>query len=115
MSINKGKELGQAILRAEGAINMNYNRTIKASPISIIQGYDIYDPLKRSLYFKLLVNKKNINVVKLGETCRERLYNTGKLGAKYSRSKIIEKISDRGYWVKLSGNKGWTHVKNLKF
>lgn len=115
LSINKGETIHKTITMIETVINYNYNRSIKSSPMAVIQGINSYDPVARILEFKNPFSENIIYKVNVGDYCRERNYMAKKLDHKYSNRKRIEEVSRRGYWVKLQGNKRWTHLKNLKF
>ena len=114
LSISKGKKIKDIIMRIEKAINTNYNRSIKASPLSIIRKYNLYDPFNTKIEFKYPFKENKINYVKVGDYCREKLYGAKKLEPKYSGYKELVMVSRKGYWVKLKGNRSWTHIKNLK-
>ncbi|EQB59761.1 hypothetical protein NAPIS_ORF02690 [Vairimorpha apis BRL 01] len=76
-------------MRIEKAINTNYNRSIKASPLSIIRKYNLYDPFNTKIEFKYPFKENKINYVKVGDYCREKLYGAKKLEPKYSGYKEV--------------------------
>ncbi|MGL5899824.1 MAG: RNase H-like domain-containing protein, partial [Lactobacillaceae bacterium] len=116
LTINKDKEITDAVKEAEDTININYNRSIKASPQAIVFGYDYYDVFRRRKNIKIkLSNNTKYLKYRIGDLVYKRKFNSGKLNPKYQPSpqKII-KIGERGYWVMLEFDHGWTHVKNIK-
>lgn len=102
------------VANIENTINLNYNRKLKLSPISVIKHYDAYDPCRRVISYKPSFKEEFIKLVRIGDYCSELKYNARKLEPKFGKYKQVEVVSRKGYWVKLKGNKDWIHIRNIK-
>ena len=119
LTINKGKTIKEVIEEAEHCLNNNYNRTIKASPGSKVNGFDFYNilnlPSEKDDKDNMPLHNTVCKRYKIGDKVYKRKFNSEKIGHKYELIiKRITQASKKVYWVKLDEEPGWTHIKNIK-
>jgi transposase InsO family protein len=115
LSISKGEHIRDAVQRAESTLNLNYNRNLGVVPLNLLTQKDFYDPLNRPNEFVIRDYVPEVSSkIKVGDIVYKRVTNASKLQPKYGKKRRVVEVGDKGVWVKLEGEEGWTHSKNLK-
>ncbi|EJW01760.1 hypothetical protein EDEG_00351 [Edhazardia aedis USNM 41457] len=105
----------------ENCLNNSYNRSIKFSPNELFIGFSFFDPYEKPAEFKTLCfpQSKEIiqdykNNIKVNDQVVVKNYRCGKFDDKFIGPFLVERVSKRGYWIKLIGDSAWHHTKFIK-
>lgn len=101
---------------AEETININLTRSIGTSPMALCKGVDFYDIIRKCNDVRPVVKPiRHVNKYKVKDEVFERKFNCSKLDPKFESltGKVVQ-VGKRDYWVWLSGDRGWTYIKNIK-
>ncbi|WUR05164.1 reverse transcriptase [Vairimorpha necatrix] len=76
----------------------------------------ISERINQTIAFILSINKnQTYSTSHKGNTVYKRNLTASKLDRKYGPKRLIEEVGSKGNWVRLKGDKTWTHIRNLKF